>query len=130
MRFVFFFLMIRRPPRSTLFPYTTLFRSAAEEQPLPLPAGAELTWVHRSGLPGEALVAAVRGAALPPGSVHAFVHGEAGFVRDLRRYLRVERAVPREQLSASGYWRLGRTDEGWRAEKAEGDAAGAADEQK
>src|SRR2546428_8429824 len=26
--FGFFFLMIRRPPRSTLFPYTTLFRSA------------------------------------------------------------------------------------------------------
>src|SRR3712207_9278890 len=26
---IFFFLMIRRPPRSTLFPYTTLFRSAA-----------------------------------------------------------------------------------------------------
>src|SRR5256885_12999404 len=26
-RFFFFFLMIRRPPRSTLFPYTTLFRS-------------------------------------------------------------------------------------------------------
>src|SRR2546430_4032541 len=25
----FFFLMIRRPPRSTLFPYTTLFRSAS-----------------------------------------------------------------------------------------------------
>src|SRR6476660_10386697 len=27
--FVFFFLMIRRPPRSTLFPYTTLFRARA-----------------------------------------------------------------------------------------------------
>src|SRR3712207_8787079 len=27
---VFFFLMIRRPPRSTLFPYTTLFRSARD----------------------------------------------------------------------------------------------------
>src|SRR5256885_16557831 len=27
-RLFFFFLMIRRPPRSTLFPYTTLFRSA------------------------------------------------------------------------------------------------------
>src|SRR5688572_33279683 len=27
--FIFFFLMIRRPPRSTLFPYTTLFRSEA-----------------------------------------------------------------------------------------------------
>ena len=29
--FVFFFLMIRRPPRSTLFPYTTLFRSLAQD---------------------------------------------------------------------------------------------------
>src|ERR1022692_842161 len=29
----FFFLMIRRPPRSTLFPYTTLFRSVEPEQP-------------------------------------------------------------------------------------------------
>src|SRR5215475_15488052 len=27
----FFFLMIRRPPRSTLFPYTTLFRSPARQ---------------------------------------------------------------------------------------------------
>src|SRR3989442_14044713 len=31
----FFFLMIRRPPRSTLFPYTTLFRSL-DERPLAL----------------------------------------------------------------------------------------------
>src|SRR2546429_4184918 len=30
----FFFLMIRRPPRSTLFPYTTLFRSLGDEWPL------------------------------------------------------------------------------------------------
>src|SRR5690242_20847945 len=29
---LFFFLMIRRPPRSTLFPYTTLFRSLAAPQ--------------------------------------------------------------------------------------------------
>src|SRR3712207_8999589 len=28
-----FFLMIRRPPRSTLFPYTTLFRSLGEREP-------------------------------------------------------------------------------------------------
>src|SRR5260370_26984130 len=34
----FFFLMIRRPPRSTLFPYTTLFRSCLDlrQQPLHL----------------------------------------------------------------------------------------------
>src|SRR2546422_2418330 len=29
----FFFLMIRRPPRSTLFPYTTLFRSSSWRRP-------------------------------------------------------------------------------------------------
>src|SRR3712207_7418184 len=31
--YYFFFLMIRRPPRSTLFPYTTLFRSRAVRGP-------------------------------------------------------------------------------------------------
>ena len=29
---LFFFLMIRRPPRSTLFPYTTLFRSVQQSE--------------------------------------------------------------------------------------------------
>src|SRR6266536_2623408 len=43
--FVFFFLMIRRPPRSTLFPYTTLFRSRA----LPLRPSARLA-VRGDGL--------------------------------------------------------------------------------
>src|SRR5690348_17703211 len=36
LRFVsIFFLMIRRPPRSTLFPYTTLFRSTSRPTPRP-----------------------------------------------------------------------------------------------
>src|SRR3712207_8474471 len=38
MMLVFFFLMIRRPPRSTLFPYTTLFRSSAT-----IPSGGNVT---------------------------------------------------------------------------------------
>src|SRR2546427_9789502 len=42
---LFFFLMIRRPPRSTLFPYTTLFRSPPS---LPLPA-ARLKFPRCSG---------------------------------------------------------------------------------
>src|ERR1017187_10851852 len=45
----FFFLMIRRPPRSTLFPYTTLFRSAnpvrQEEEPHMI---AHPVWISRS----------------------------------------------------------------------------------
>src|SRR5260370_1924768 len=43
--------MIRRPPRSTLFPYTTLFRSrprlAALEDPRPKPADQELGFLAR-----------------------------------------------------------------------------------
>src|SRR2546430_5854342 len=38
-RDVFFFLMIRRPPRSTLFPYTTLFRSESGSSAGPGGAG-------------------------------------------------------------------------------------------
>src|SRR6476620_12506089 len=36
----FFFLMIRRPPRSTLFPYTTLFRSRRGSDAAPVPPDA------------------------------------------------------------------------------------------
>src|SRR2546427_12773742 len=43
----FFFLMIRRPPRSTLFPYTTLFRSLVEDlNTLPLRARLAKQLLH------------------------------------------------------------------------------------
>src|SRR3712207_8982698 len=38
---IFFFLMIRRPPRSTLFPYTTLFRSGVVRQGTDPAVGAD-----------------------------------------------------------------------------------------
>src|SRR3712207_8146622 len=47
----FFFLMIRRPPRSTLFPYTTLFRSA--DPRLALDAGVLLRADARGRPPGR-----------------------------------------------------------------------------
>src|SRR2546430_3500032 len=40
---IFFFLMIRRPPRSTLFPYTTLFRSHI----------SDMSWTKRVQHPSE-----------------------------------------------------------------------------
>src|SRR2546425_12545523 len=50
----FFFLMIRRPPRSTLFPYTTLFRSLRKEPfgMTPDPAFLFLSAAHREALAG------------------------------------------------------------------------------
>jgi NADPH-dependent ferric siderophore reductase len=91
---------------------------AAEEQPLICPGRLRATWLHRDPAAPDQLVAAVRALDFPPGRVHAFVHGEAGFVRDVRRHLLDERGVPREWLSVSGYWRRGRDEDGWRADKA------------
>lgn len=88
---------------------------AAEHQPLP--GAPDAVWLHRDPAHPDQLVEAVRAAAFPQGRVDAFVHGEAGFVRDLRLLLRDERAVPREALSISGYWRRGRDEDGWQADK-------------
>jgi NADPH-dependent ferric siderophore reductase len=66
---------------------------------------------------GAELVDAVRGAAFPAGRVHAFVHGEATFVKELRGHLRLERAIPMAQVSISGYWRRGMNEDGWQSSK-------------
>src|SRR3712207_6171881 len=61
---MFFFLMMRRPPRSTLFPYTTLFRShplqgadrhgeRAAQGPAPAPGHAGRRLRHPGGLEGR-----------------------------------------------------------------------------
>lgn len=90
----------------------------ADEIALQAPPGIDVQWLHRgSGVPGSALVPAVHGWVAPPGTGQAFVHGEAGFVKDLRRHLRTERGMSLDQLSISGYWRLGADDESWRSIK-------------
>src|SRR5438093_3099161 len=48
--------MIRRPPRSTLFPYTTLFRSRHAELGGGVQGGAELQRLRRLGVEGEGMV--------------------------------------------------------------------------
>ncbi|MFJ1579984.1 MULTISPECIES: siderophore-interacting protein [unclassified Streptomyces] len=111
---------LERMPAGALVHAFVEISGAEEEQKVTTPDGTGITWLHRGERPvGEALIAAVRGLDFPAGDVLAFVHGEAGFVKELRRHLRLERNVPRERLSISGYWRLGQTDEAWRAVKRE-----------
>src|SRR2546427_12949758 len=50
----FFFLMIRRPPRSTLFPYTTLFRSPHSRRLGPQQAQQGANQPEAAGLPARA----------------------------------------------------------------------------
>lgn len=89
------------------------------EPTLPLPAAAEVTFLHRRS--GEASLAdAVRALPWPEGRVHAFIHGEAHEVMHaIRPYLFRERGLERDQVSLSGYWRRGRSEEGFRAWKSE-----------
>jgi NADPH-dependent ferric siderophore reductase len=95
--------------------------NADDQQELPAGPDVRVTWLHRdttaAGGAGQ-LLAAVRALEFPPGRVHAFVHGEAGEVREVRRHLLGERGVDRDALSVSGYWRRGRDEDGFRADKA------------
>ncbi len=84
---------------------------AAEPQPLPQPAGTTIRWV------GD-LRAAVAELRFPAGTPQVFLHGEASDVRAIRRHLLVDRGIPRDGHSISGYWKRERTEEGWRDDKA------------
>lgn len=95
---------------------TTVLQVDSPEHQVPLPGEWPVTWVYRP----DSLAAAVRALPWPPGRVQAFVHGEAGDVmHDLRPYLIRELRVPRHDVSISGYWRRGRTEESFREWKAE-----------
>ena len=96
---------------------------AGPEEEQKIDSEVEVTWLHRGDRPvGEKLVEAVRARSFPEGRVHAFVHGEAAAVKELRRLLRVEHQLSREDLSISGYWRLGHDEDGWQASKREWNA--------
>ena len=92
----------------------------AHELQLASPGRLDLAWLHRTGGPGDAdlLTEAVAAVSFPPGEAHAFVHGEAGETRAVRRHLLADRGVDAEQLSCSPYWFHGMTDEQWREIKA------------
>src|ERR1019366_1015062 len=99
----FFFLMIRRPPRSTLFPYTTLFRSPARLRYGATPINADNTrsfiGVHRRSSAAEY----VSSATCPGKPGCSFPHGEcelpyipagAGGFADARPILAKQRPEP------------------------------------
>jgi NADPH-dependent ferric siderophore reductase len=109
---------LRRVPAGTPVQVVVEVDGPDDEVALESPGDLRLTWLHRNG-DGEQLVDAVRALDFPPGTVHAFVHGEAADVRALRRHLIVERGMAREALSVSGYWKRDRTEEGWREDKAD-----------
>ncbi|MFT3799112.1 SIP domain-containing protein [Microbacterium sp.] len=75
---------------------------------LPVPDGVELTWLSRDGAEAGTttlLFDAIRDAPWWEGTVFAWVAGETLTLTPIRRWLRNEKGLPKEQVEVTGYWR-------------------------
>ncbi|MEV6529051.1 siderophore-interacting protein [Streptomyces sp. NPDC051639] len=86
-------------------------------QDLSVAADAEITWLVRdSGSPMAA--DAVRASRLPSAErPYAWIAGESGCVKEVRRHLVRERRIDRRRVTFVGYWRRGLTEEQLREEE-------------
>jgi NADPH-dependent ferric siderophore reductase len=91
--------------------------SPADVLPVTAPAGVAVRWVFRDR--GDTLAGAVHDAAWPPDTagVQVFAHGEREAMKTLRDELFGRRGLERAQVSLSGYWARGRTEDVFQAEK-------------
>ncbi|GGN52240.1 siderophore-interacting protein [Streptomyces kronopolitis] len=85
-----------------------------DRQQLPSFADTDITWLVRDGAaaaPGGPVLDALRAADLPAGTPYAWVAGESGTVKAVRRHLVRERGIDRRAVTFTGYWRRGATEE-------------------
>lgn len=86
------------------------------------PDGVKVTWIQRKirdDTTKSLLAAAVRDYKWPTGRVQVFAHGERESMKALRDVFLKERGLGKDQLSLSGYWAAGRTEDRFQAEKRE-----------
>lgn len=89
----------------------------SDRQQLPASEGLEVRWLIGAR---EQLLQAVQAAQLPgPDQLQVFAHGERGVIKQIRRELVRERGIPRDRISISAYWALGRVEDQFQAEKRE-----------
>lgn len=89
------------------------------EIPLSAPAGVTVVWLVDASHDPEHLAAALRNVEWREGRVQVFAHGERESMKAIRRVLFDERGLERGQVSLSGYWARGRTEDRFQAEKRE-----------
>lgn len=87
--------------------------------PVEAPAGVEIEWVVDPTHEAEALASVLAQFDWPAGVVQVFAHGERESMKALRRVLFDQRGLDRGQVSLSGYWARGRTEDRFQAEKRE-----------
>ncbi|WP_405020639.1 siderophore-interacting protein [Kitasatospora sp. NBC_00070] len=83
---------------------------ADDEQEFRTVTDLDLTWLHRGSAPAgstDLLERAIRAAELPTGLGFAWIAGEATTLKPIRRHLRGERGLGKEQVDVDGYWKRG-----------------------
>ncbi|MHA7155307.1 siderophore-interacting protein [Arthrobacter sp. TMN-50] len=92
----------------------------SDRHDLAAPPGIEVVWLYRRGVPaGTLLPTAVQQAQWRSGRVQVFAHGEREAMKRLRDVFFTQRGLERGQVSLSGYWAEGRTEDRFQAEKKE-----------
>ena len=86
---------------------------------LPAPDGVSVRWIVDAERDVAALADGVRAVDWLDGQVQVFAHGERESMKALRPVLYEERGLSRAQVSLSGYWARGRTEDRFQAEKRE-----------
>ncbi|MDK8242706.1 siderophore-interacting protein [Corynebacterium coyleae] len=113
---------------------TAYIEIEAEDRKFELPArdGVDIHWVIRNGAThGTELSRVVRQAGVPDGkNTSWFIHGVAEMIKEMRRFLFVESEVPTQDVSISGYWRIGMTEDQWQASKRDFNAEIEAEEER
>lgn len=106
---------------------------ARDVQDLHTPADADITWLIRDATAGrsdgpqrraETVLGPVGSATFPAGTPYAWIAGEAGTVKALRRHLVRERGFDRRAVKFTGYWRLDTCEEQLVEEAVSGAAQG------
>ncbi|MFI5985780.1 siderophore-interacting protein [Streptomyces sp. NPDC051555] len=107
--------VLERIPAGT--PVKAWFEVPHEDDRLALttPADLDITWIVRADHgPGrtDQVLEVLRAAELPDAQApYAWIAGESGTVRAVRRHVVQERGVDRRAVRFTGYWRLGRSEE-------------------
>ncbi|MGO1769444.1 MAG: siderophore-interacting protein [Microbacterium sp.] len=80
-----------------------------DRQEVDAPEGMTVHWLARdpSEKPGTLALPALRELGFPDGTPYAFLVGEQSLAVGARRHLVRERGIPRQQVTFSGYWRIG-----------------------
>ncbi len=86
---------------------------------LAAPSGVVITWIVDPAHDTETLANGLRGLDWPGGRVQVFAHGERESMKAIRHVLFDERGLDRGDVSLSGYWARGRTEDRFQAEKRE-----------